>query len=261
MADRPTDDFSPSQPVQYAESQISASGNTATQTERARGAYLKIFGPDIGVVEYELPEGTITIGRSDNAEIILSHNTVSREHAVITNDGGRYIIEDKGSNYGVAVNGERIDRYFLEEGDSVQISIYVIEFHDCAQKSDAIAAAAEAKMLLRSDYCVLPSTMKLRYRIFKCNAGDIFKTGDTLPVGKGGLLIGADQPPPDGTCMEINLTWPNRKHKQFIGEILGTIPMDSRSWMCVKLHVLPEDAHDEIVAGGDPDEWIDAKMS
>lgn len=235
-----------------AEASKSASG--------ARGPYLKIFGPDSGAFEYDLPQGTVIIGRSDKANIQFSHNTVSRIHASITYGEGGYVIQDANSNYGVIVNGKRVDRHVLHDGDSIQISVYVLEFHVQDSFGDAAAAAAQAKRLLHSDYCLLPSTMKVQYRVFKCNPKEIFRSGDTLPVGRGGLLIASDTPPEDGVCMEVNLTWPNHKDKCYLGEILGSIPTGSRNWICVKLHVVPKELRESVVAAGNPGEWIETRM-
>ncbi|MDR0220842.1 MAG: FHA domain-containing protein, partial [Lachnospiraceae bacterium] len=50
----------------------------------------------------------ITIGRGEECHIQLAHVSVSRLHARITNNNGRYYIADAGSKNGVFVNGRRI---------------------------------------------------------------------------------------------------------------------------------------------------------
>src|SRR6266536_991857 len=63
-----------------------------------------------------------TIGRSRECDIFLEDLAVSRLHATIRQmpDGG-YEIEDHRSATGTYVNGMRITRYRLLEGDVVQI--------------------------------------------------------------------------------------------------------------------------------------------
>jgi pSer/pThr/pTyr-binding forkhead associated (FHA) protein len=61
------------------------------------------------------------IGRSRDADIVLPDTSVSREHARITQEGPRWFIEDLGSSYGTEVNGDKVTRAQLNEGDIVQL--------------------------------------------------------------------------------------------------------------------------------------------
>lgn len=71
---------------------------------------------------YELREVETTIGRSRKCDIFLEDLAVSRLHATIRLLGeNTYEIEDRHSATGTFVNGMRITRYRLIEGDSVQI--------------------------------------------------------------------------------------------------------------------------------------------
>jgi pSer/pThr/pTyr-binding forkhead associated (FHA) protein len=79
--------------------------------------------------EHFLPAGPRTvIGRSPDCDIFLDDVTVSRRHAVLVDDGGRFSIEDQGSLNGTFVNRARIDKAALEDGDEVQIGKYRMTF-------------------------------------------------------------------------------------------------------------------------------------
>lgn len=71
----------------------------------------------------------MTIGRSRDCDIFLEDLAVSRLHATIRElpDGG-YEIEDHRSATGTFVNGMRITRYRLIEGDEVQIGMNRLVF-------------------------------------------------------------------------------------------------------------------------------------
>jgi len=71
----------------------------------------------------------MTIGRSRECDIFLEDLAVSRLHATIreTSDGG-YEIQDHLSATGTFVNGLRITRYRLLEGDVVQIGMSRLTF-------------------------------------------------------------------------------------------------------------------------------------
>ena len=75
------------------------------------------------------PTGPRTrIGRSPDCEIFLDDVTVSRNHAVLVEDGGEFVVEDQGSLNGTFVNRKRIDRVTLHEGDELQVGKYRMTF-------------------------------------------------------------------------------------------------------------------------------------
>lgn len=70
--------------------------------------------------------GGLTIGRSQNSDIVLEDNFVSSAHARIYRLGGDFFIEDLGSTNGTYLNDMRIeqpmtlkDGYLLTVGDSI----------------------------------------------------------------------------------------------------------------------------------------------
>jgi pSer/pThr/pTyr-binding forkhead associated (FHA) protein len=69
-----------------------------------------------------------TIGRSPTSDIFLDDVTVSREHAVVYNDGTTIRVEDRASLNGTFVNHERVDRKELESGDEIQIGKYKLTY-------------------------------------------------------------------------------------------------------------------------------------
>lgn len=107
--------------------------------ERTR---LKKLEPDTSVIakldlastrgaigSYELRETETTIGRSRECDIFLEDLAVSRLHATIRLlTDGNYEIEDRRSATGTFVNGMRITRYRLVEGDMVQIGSSQLTF-------------------------------------------------------------------------------------------------------------------------------------
>ena len=63
----------------------------------------------------------LTIGRNPGNNILLSNNTVSRNHAQITIlDNGQLILKDLGSSNGTYINGTRINENYLRRGDMIK---------------------------------------------------------------------------------------------------------------------------------------------
>jgi len=76
-----------------------------------------------------LPKRSLLIGRSAACDVVIDHPEVSGRHAIlsITQDG-LFEIQDIGSKNGVYVNGERIIRKTLQEGDRVTLGSHEIDW-------------------------------------------------------------------------------------------------------------------------------------
>jgi len=64
---------------------------------------------------------TTVIGRSQGCDIRLGDTNISRRHAELRQQGTSYWIVDLGSTNGVEVNGSRVERAKLEDGDTVTL--------------------------------------------------------------------------------------------------------------------------------------------
>ncbi|HZT54235.1 MAG TPA: FHA domain-containing protein [Gaiellaceae bacterium] len=77
---------------------------------------------------FRLETSPTTIGRSPECAIFLDDVTVSRKHAVFTQNGDRWRLEDLGSLNGTFVNRERVETAELTDGDELQIGKYRLTF-------------------------------------------------------------------------------------------------------------------------------------
>ncbi|MFO0553407.1 MAG: DUF4388 domain-containing protein [Polyangiaceae bacterium] len=78
--------------------------------------------------EFPLGENKeIIIGRSSDLDMVLVEDMVSRRHARIACTDSEISIEDLGSTNGTFVNGEKIKRAFLKEGDRVLIGTSILK--------------------------------------------------------------------------------------------------------------------------------------
>ena len=75
----------------------------------------------------------VVIGRSEFADIpIFSDPDVSEKHAAIFTQGKAYYIEDLGSTFGTSVNGDKITKEYLSDGDRISVGKTKFVFHDKA---------------------------------------------------------------------------------------------------------------------------------
>ncbi len=98
-----------------------APGNTGThEAIRETGARLLVRSKDGHEVVHVLGRKT-TIGRTPDNDLQIDASFISRHHAVLLVNGSQTIIEDLNSTNGVHVNGHRISRESLNDGDLVMV--------------------------------------------------------------------------------------------------------------------------------------------
>ncbi len=64
-------------------------------------------GPTPGA-SFNLEGDQLTIGRDSTNDIVINDAEISRRHARLTFQGGKYVLEDLGSTNGTFVNGQRL---------------------------------------------------------------------------------------------------------------------------------------------------------
>ena len=77
--------------------------------------------PDGSTREFRLDQGRVTIGRRADNDVCLPFPAVSAEHAALVTIGADSFLEDLDSTNGTLVNGERIAKHFLRDGDRIDI--------------------------------------------------------------------------------------------------------------------------------------------
>lgn len=66
------------------------------------------------------------IGRGSDCQIVLPERQVSRHHAKIVNETGKYVLHDLGSKNGTHLNGIQVKgSTILKDGDEIQIALRV----------------------------------------------------------------------------------------------------------------------------------------
>ena len=80
--------------------------------------------------ELLLSGGTVTIGRQPDNVFRIDNPAVSGHHAKVYAEGDHYVIEDAESFNGTYVNGQRITKALLKDGDIATIGKHTIEFRD-----------------------------------------------------------------------------------------------------------------------------------
>lgn len=115
-------------------------------------------------IQYTTPEGTtgeveltaerMTLGRADDNQIVISHDSVSSHHGEVAIEGDAWVFTDLGSTNGTKIGGERVERLELGHGGS-----FTLGHVDCVFVGDfeeAPAYSAPTRTMSSSGYGAAP---------------------------------------------------------------------------------------------------------
>ncbi len=112
-----------------------------------------VEGPDAG---RQLPlQGTVVIGRSADADVVLDDLQVSRQHARVTARNGSAVVEDLQSANGTFINhAELHEPARLDPGDELLIGVTVLQLRTRQQ----IASVPSAVRVVPAGLAIAPRT-------------------------------------------------------------------------------------------------------
>ena len=138
-----------------------------------------------------VPNKEIVVGRSSDLDMVLVEEMVSRKHARIAYENDAVMIEDLGSTNGTFVNGEKIKRAQLKEGDRVLIGTSILKVivmdgssHDQARPNLEVVAAQRRTSSPRTmsgsiDEVPLPDLLQL-FSTSKKNGALVVRTEEDI---------------------------------------------------------------------------------
>ncbi len=93
---------------------------TTTETPSdVAGPHLEINMPGTATRTVKLGDDVVLVGRANDNDIQLLDSRISKRHAEIRREGKQFVLQDAGSRAGVFVNGDRVERQALVEGDLI----------------------------------------------------------------------------------------------------------------------------------------------
>lgn len=116
--------------LQVATKKSNNSSSTAVARKRktTKNATLTIQNGCFAGLEILLRKARMILGRDVGCDICLDDSLVSDEHASISRSGKDYVLEDLNSRNGTSVNGERINRKKLRNGEMISIGNFSLRF-------------------------------------------------------------------------------------------------------------------------------------
>jgi hypothetical protein len=99
--------------------------SAASESESAR---LVCVSSNFAGLEALLNKPVVVIGRTADNDIVINHRSISRHHAQIVEENGRYTVMDMQSVNGVRVNGEEYGKVELRRGDLIDLGHVRLRF-------------------------------------------------------------------------------------------------------------------------------------
>lgn len=92
---------------------------------------------------YPITTFPFVMGRGSECDLVLQGKGVSRRHAEIIFQSGRFVVNDLESLNGIKVNGYKVSRVILEENDAIRLGDVALKFQSGA--SDAKGAKQDGR--------------------------------------------------------------------------------------------------------------------
>ena len=150
---------------------------------------------------------TISIGRSPDNDIVVDDPTVSRHHARITVQDGKYQVQDLGSTSGTKVGGKDVTLAQIASGDTIKLGNTEIGFNGAGKYQEKFPAREEAKAPVGNpgDTRVINKPASAMAWLAMTSGSD---TGSTYKLREGSNHIGRE--PGDG--LSVDDQYMSRKH-------------------------------------------------
>ena len=129
---------------------------------------------------YDVEEGETVVGRETDVELVLPNNSVSRKHATLIRQGENLEVVDLGSRNGVQVNGKRVKKSALNDGDVLSIGRFQLT------RVAASESLFEGRYIEYLDEYSPAATSSRNKTITQ---DEVEKTGSTPPLGPSRIEV------------------------------------------------------------------------
>ncbi len=140
----------------------------------------------------------VNIGRGRGMHVRLAEPAASKHHAVIRRERNAYVIHDLGSTNGTFLGEERIRSRALNDGDTIRVGSFLLEFRPLATEPGWFTAPAPAprdpalQVVLGNTYALGPqSAREQRERSANRRARLELSGGKVVAIENDVLMIGS----------------------------------------------------------------------
>lgn len=151
--------------------------------------------------EFPLDKESVVIGRRTGNDIQIDNLAVSGAHARVLTILRDSFLEDLNSTNGVFINGVRIKRQALQDGDLVTIGKHQLRYlrdDDAADRGERALSPQENEELLRREQRGIGGAARLRLLTEEGRGKELKLTKALTTVGKPGVQVAAISRRPQG---------------------------------------------------------------
>lgn len=117
------------------------------EEEMSQFQFVMRSGPTPGMT-FPLEGDQLTIGRDASNAVAINDAEVSRKHARLMFQGGKYVLEDLGSTNGTFVNGQRLSGpVVLKPGDVISLGEQIVLMYDSVNVDPGATMASPRKFV------------------------------------------------------------------------------------------------------------------
>jgi hypothetical protein len=118
-------------------------GAESTQKQSGIEAFRLVGEAEGRAIRLRLGAGETALGSGVDCGLVIRGRQVSRRHAVVVVDGRGVQLQDLGSKNGTFVNGVRVNRARLKEGDWLQLGEVILTLEAVPSDEDRLAVSLE----------------------------------------------------------------------------------------------------------------------
>ncbi|MDK2123215.1 FHA domain-containing protein [Parachitinimonas caeni] len=107
--------------------------------------------------EFKLDKEKVKIGRKPHNDLQIDNLAVSGEHALVTTIQNDSFLEDLNSTNGTLVNGNPVQKHFLQDNDVVEIGKYKLKYMREASAAKGGGEDFDKTMVIRSPMAAKPA--------------------------------------------------------------------------------------------------------
>ncbi len=172
-------------------------------------ARLVCLDDKFAALQWELSGAAQIVGRDAQADLRLEDGQISRQHARVSCEAGQWTLEDLNSSNGVLVNGKKINRSLLSNGDVVMFGALAFRFEQELAAATMLAnvdnaAGVDQNATMLAPLAASPVVARLISR-------DEQYPGLEFTLGKDSVCMGREA----GVALHVDHKKISRQHAQF----------------------------------------------
>lgn len=109
-------------------------------------AFLQVESGELSGRRFEIGEEPVTIGRTEDNQIVLGDVAVSSHHCQVLQAGALCKVQDLDSTNGTLLNSAPVKESFLQDGDVIMVGAVGITYRSEGLKSDELTADDESSV-------------------------------------------------------------------------------------------------------------------